>query len=100
MSYKIVGWAKGRFEDETGKMKDYASLYVTYPVSNYTSDDYEAMGMKAEKMKCVSAGVFSKVNIGDQVELYFDEKKRVNLIMPISKEKDKPNGSANAKLPF
>lgn len=98
MSYKIVGWAKGRFEKDNGGTQEYSHLFVTYPVSDYTSDDYEAMGMKAEKLKCASADVFSQVNIGDQVELYFDDKKRVNLIMPVSKEKDK--GAATAKQPF
>lgn len=79
-TYKIVGWAKGQFDNDQGGKTQYAHIFVTYPVSDYISDDYEAMGMKAEKMKCTSPDVWADVNIGDQVQLFFDSKQRVAMI--------------------
>ena len=47
--YVFVGWAAGRFKTERGEMMPYANMFVLSPVSSYESDDYQAMGMKAEK---------------------------------------------------
>lgn len=64
--YKFLGWAKGQFENDKGEKQPYANIYVTSPVSDYVSDDYEAMGLKAEKLKCVGPEVWSNVEIGDE----------------------------------
>lgn len=80
MSYTIQGWAKGQFENEQGEKQPYANLYVTSPVSDYVSDDYEAFGFKAEKLKCVSPDVWADYHVGDKVELFFDSKQRVAMM--------------------
>lgn len=85
--YIYVGCAEGRYEaeikDEKGNaikvMKDYANIYVVYPVSDYRSDDYQAVGFKAEKMKCLSPDVWKDLTPGEKCKLYFDEKKTVLL---------------------
>ena len=46
-------------------------------VSDYSSEDYEASGYKAEKKKCISPEVWQGLNPGDQVRLFFDDKSRV-----------------------
>lgn len=80
--YVFVGYATGRFEadtpDKKGKeMRSYYNMYVVTPVSSFTSDDYRAYGMKAEKKKCVSAEVWKDLKIGCRVRLFFDDKKNV-----------------------
>jgi len=85
--YIFVGCAEGRYEaeikDDSGKtmkvLKDYANMYVVYPVSDYRSDDYQASGFKAEKMKCISPAVWKDLTPGEKCSLYFDEKKTVVL---------------------
>ena len=37
----------------------YANMFVLSPVSSYEPDDYQAMGMKAEKKKCLSPEVWA-----------------------------------------
>ena len=81
--YVYVGHAEGRFDAETADgsttKKDYFNMYVISPVSTYTSDDYKASGMKAEKKSCISADVWRDLKPGDRVKLFFDDKKRVVL---------------------
>lgn len=78
--YTFQGWAKGQFENDQGKKQAYANIYVTSPVSDYVSEDYEAAGYKAEKLKCVGPEVWADVEIGDSVQLFFDSKKRVAMM--------------------
>lgn len=75
--FVFVGWASGLFEIEPGRKQPYFNMYVISPVSDYQSDDYMAFGYKAEKMKCVSSDVWSGINPGDKVRLYFDARGRV-----------------------
>ena len=75
--YVFVGWAEGRFEDKQGQKQDYCNMYVLCPVSSWTSEDYRAYGMKAEKKKCAGPHVWKDLAIGDMVTLYFDDKGRV-----------------------
>lgn len=75
--YVFVGWAAGRFKTERGEMMPYANMFVLSPVSSYESDDYQAMGMKAEKKKCLSPEVWADLEPGDRVKLFFDDKNRV-----------------------
>ena len=77
--YIFCGWARGRFENDNGEQQLYYNMFVVSPVSTYVSDDYQAMGYKAEKLKCVSADVWSGLNPGDKENLYFDSKKRVSM---------------------
>lgn len=78
--YIILGWAKGTFETEEKEKRAYVNLYVYSPVSTYTSDEYQAEGFKAEKKSCVSDQVLENITVGEEVDLYFDDKKRVCLI--------------------
>ena len=58
-------------------------MYVLCPVSDYRSEDYEGFGLKAEKLRCISADVWKDLQIGEQVQLFFDNKNRVQLATSI-----------------
>lgn len=83
----VTGWAEGLMEaerkDEKGnktiQMVPYYQLFVLVPVSSYKSDNYNANGLKAEKLRCVSNAVWKDLTPLEVVNLYFDEKKRVSL---------------------
>ena len=60
-------------------MQPYYQLFVLSPVSSYKSDNYNANGLKAEKLRCVSNAVWKDIRPFEVVKLYFDEKKRVSL---------------------
>ena len=75
--YVFVGWAEGQFKTEDGRMMPYANMFVLTPVSTYESEDYKALGMKAEKKKCLSPEVWKGLEIGNRVKLFFDDKQRV-----------------------
>lgn len=73
----FLGWAAGKFETERKEKRPYYNMFVLSPVSDYSSEDYEASGYKAEKKKCISPEVWQGLNPGDQVRLFFDDKSRV-----------------------
>ena len=75
--YVYVGHAIGNVVKDGGEKQPYYNMYVISPVSNYTSEDYAAVGMKADKKKCVSPDVFVGLTPGDKVKLFFDDKQRV-----------------------
>ena len=77
--YVYVGHAQGRFEVEGGDKRPYYNMYVLSPVSSYKSEDYDAVGFKAEKLTCLSPSVWEKLTIGEQVNLFFDDKHRVQM---------------------
>ena len=52
----------------------YANMFVLSSVSSYEPDDYQAMGMKAEKKKCLSPEVWADLEPGDRVKLFFDDR--------------------------
>ena len=76
--YVYVGNASGYFTPQ-GRTEavPYANMYVISPVSDYSSDDYEANGFKAEKKKCQDPSVWEGLEIGDRVKLFFDDRGRV-----------------------
>lgn len=79
--YTYLGWAKGRFDaddPETGgiRKQDYFQLFVASPVTAWSSEDYLAAGIKAEKKKCTGE-VWEGFEIGSKVKLFFDDKQRV-----------------------
>ena len=75
--YIFAGWACGQFDaeqrDGTTEKKAYFNIYVLSPVSTWESADYQAKGLKAEKIKCTSNAVWKDVDIGEEVDLYFDD---------------------------
>ena len=83
----VTGWAEGLMEaerkDEKGnktiEMVPYYQLFVLVPVSSYKSDNYNATGVKAAKLRCVSNAVWKDLTPMEVVNLFFDEKKRVAL---------------------
>lgn len=75
--YTFVGWAAGMFEAQDGSKHPYANMYVLTPVSDYSSEDYTAWGLKAEKKKCLSPAVWEGLTPGDRVKLFFDDRQRV-----------------------
>ena len=77
--YIFVGCAEGQFETENHEKRAYANMFVLSPVSTYASDDYRAKGFKAEKLKCLNAGVWQDLTPGEFCTLYFDDKKTVML---------------------
>ncbi len=81
--YTLLGWAQGKVEVEnrqTGEkeLRGYFQIFVTHPVSAYSSDTYQAVGLKCEKKACMGPiweeGNF---NIGDRVKLFFDDRQKV-----------------------
>lgn len=79
--YIYVGEAHGRFTTEDGELKEYNNIYVLSPASDYKTDDYSASGLKAEKKSCVGNVLPSDVQVGDRIRLFFDDRKRVQMIM-------------------
>lgn len=80
--YLVVGWAQGYLEtdekDERGApvKKPYAQLFVLSPVSSFKSENYQACGLKAQKIKCISPAVWANINPMEVCNLFFDEKQR------------------------
>ena len=78
--YVFIGWAAGQFQPEGGgEKRPYYNMYVLSPVSGYSSEDYQAFGLKAEKKKCLSPDVWNGLAPGDRVKLFFDDKGRVQM---------------------
>jgi len=76
--YVFLGWASGKFEPTPGAEKrSYYNMFVFSPVSTYESEDYKASGFKAEKKKCVSPDVWTGLEPGNKVKLFFDDKGRI-----------------------
>ena len=91
--YVYVGHAQGNFDTDRTELiggkpvpvkQPYFNMYVISPVSSYVSEDYSAVGFKAEKLKCVSADVWRDIQIGEQVQLFFDDKKRVQMAASVA----------------
>ncbi len=75
--YVFLGWASGMFETKDGRKLPYHNMFVFSPVSTYESEDYKASGFKAEKKKCVSPDVWTGLEPGSKVKLFFDDKGRI-----------------------
>ena len=79
--YIYVGEAHGRFTTEQGELREYNNIYVISPVSDFVSDDYAASGFKAEKKTCVGNVLPNGIQPGDRIKLFFDDRKRVQMVM-------------------
>lgn len=91
--YVYVGHAQGRMDQErkdpkTGEVvtvkAPYYQMFILQPVSDYTSEDYQAFGFKAEKIRCVSADVWKDLTVGEQVNIFFDDKKRAQMAVSVA----------------
>lgn len=94
VGYTYVGHASGKFD--TGRMivgngqnvsekQPYANIYVLQPVSSFQSEDYQGFGLKAQKLKCISPDVWANLELGEQVQLFFDDKKRVQMAVSVAR---------------
>jgi len=103
--YVYVGHAQGNSEQErkdptTGELVTvkvpYYNMYVLQPVSDYVSEDYQAFGFKAEKLKCFDASVWAGLVPGEQVKIFSDpSSKKVQMV--ISEAAMAANKAAAAK---
>jgi len=77
--YVFLGWASGMFQPDPRQDRKlpYHNMFVFSPVSTYESEDYKAFGFKAEKKKCVSPDVWTGLEPGNKVKLFFDDKGRI-----------------------
>ena len=75
--YVYVGHAQGNMVTEKGEKRAYFQIFVISPVSTYQSEDYQATGFKAEKLRCASSDVWKDLDPGTRVKLFFDDKQRV-----------------------
>lgn len=80
--YTVVGMSYGSFEDkQTGNGVFYAQLFVTAPFkAAKAGSDYHTKGDKCFVMKCVSPDVFANVEVGDEVQLFFNQYGKVSHI--------------------
>ena len=99
--YTYVGNAQGFFQpDGGGEKMAYFNMYVISPVSSFSSEDYAGHGFKAEKFKCTSAEVWANLQIGEQVNLFFDNRKRVQMAVSVAAAPQKaatPDKSKDSK---
>lgn len=86
MEEKIfVGFAFGRFCNDRNEMQDYCNVYVLEEFTAPESQDYHRAGQKATKYGCVSPDVFKDIKPNTRVQCYFDSRKRVAYMVPVSK---------------
>ena len=81
-----VGFHYGVFENDRGQDQDYASLFTVSDFTGTPGPEYNFKGMKAEKLACVNKDVLlavSGLNVGDLVELQFNQKGKVTKITPV-----------------
>lgn len=74
---KVLGFKIGDFDpqDGTGKKVHYTHLYVCFPIEGVT-------GLAVDIFKCLNDDVIEGIKPGDFVKAYFNEKKKVQLLMP------------------
>lgn len=84
---KFIGYKHGKFKDQSsGKEMDYARMYCTDTRSDVS-------GLVALELKVdLNSGVedsLTKIPFGTDVKVYYDEYKRVNLVVPEKSDTDK-----------
>lgn len=85
-TYTVVGMSYGSFTDQnTNKEILYAKLFVTAPFKEAKDgSDYHTKGEKALDFSCVAPDVFANIEVGDEVELFFNQYKKVAVIKPVA----------------
>lgn len=71
---KVLGFKIGDFETDRGEKVHFTHLYVCYPKEGVT-------GLAVDIFKCLSDDVLKDVKPGDFVTAYFNENKKVQLLM-------------------
>ena len=76
-SFVFVGSASGSFDTDDGRKQEYCNMYVISTLGEARAN-YFPSGFKAEKLKCADPSVYKELQIGDEVELFFDSRQRVS----------------------
>lgn len=71
---KVLGFISGDLPNNKGENVHYTHLHVCYLKEGVT-------GLAVDIFKCVSDDVLEGVNPGDYVKAYFDENKKVQLLL-------------------
>lgn len=71
---KVLGYKIGDFETDRGEKVHFTHLYVCYPKEGVT-------GLCVDIFKCLSDDVLNDIKPGDYVTAYFNENKKVQLLM-------------------
>lgn len=82
----FIGYHYGTFKNDRDQDQEYASLFAVSDFDGTPGPDYNFKGMKAEKLPCVNKDVVlavSGLNVGDLVELQFNQKGKVTKISPV-----------------
>lgn len=77
---KLVGFRKGQFTTNDNKVIEYANVYLLDKNPNVVGEmalSYKATLDVVDSLKGVA--------FGSEVKIYFDQYKRVNLVVPVGK---------------
>lgn len=72
---KVLGYKIGDFKTDRGEKVHFTHLYVCFPKEGVT-------GLSVDIFKCLSDDVLKDIKPGDYVTAYFNENKKVQLLMP------------------
>lgn len=72
---KVLGYKIGDFETDRGEKVHFTHLHVCYPKEG-------VVGLAADIFKCLNDDVLKDIKPGDYVMAYFNENKKVQLLMP------------------
>ncbi|MEG1396927.1 MAG: hypothetical protein RSC82_08130 [Oscillospiraceae bacterium] len=84
--YTVVGKCHGSFTDQaTGNVIVYANLFVTAPFKEgKDNNNYHYEGEKCFTMKCTAMDVLKDVEVGQKVQLFFNQYKKVSYVVTAS----------------
>lgn len=86
MEEKIfVGFGFGRFQTDSGEMRDYCNVFMLEDFSGAENNDYHFGGQKAVKYGCTGTDVFKDIKTGTHVNVFFDSKKKICYMSPAAK---------------
>lgn len=80
-TYEIIGYQYGTFNGTNGEAVQYANLFCVQDFKGEANQNYCFDGKKAFIFKCVNAAVLKDAEIGRSAKLYFNEYKKVQLIV-------------------
>jgi hypothetical protein len=72
---KVLGYKIGDFETDRGEKVHFTHLYICHPKEG-------VVGLAVDIYKCLSDDVLKDIKPGDYVTAYFNENKKVQLLMP------------------
>lgn len=77
--YKFVGAQWGKFTPEgESRSRAYCNIFVLRHFAGNETNDRCFIGNRAEKLKCLDPGVFSGIEPGKTVNIWFDQYGRVS----------------------